>query len=200
MPASGSRSRADTSTAARQDVGRQGAGRHLDARALTSSVAVVVGTALDARGEHVVADHVHANVVAGDVLLQLGRTGDDIVEAIGVARGEPRHDAAHRAHGFVDDGAVAMPELAGGVGVGRDQGGRGCEADCLNDRGLVGLGAIAGHRRRPVEHVRLGVLGPRPQRGLDCRAACRAGVAGLDHVRQLARIVLAQIDGADVIE
>src|SRR5579872_3670289 len=87
----------------------------------TSGVAVVVGAGDDLAGKDLVTDHMHAVVGSENVLLKLRGAPANLLEALGVGRGEARYDAANAADGFVDHGAVLLPEYAGGIGIGGDE-------------------------------------------------------------------------------
>ena len=80
-------------------------------RARAPGVAIVIGIRFDGAGENFFADDVDAEILAGDILLELGGAPADISEARFMRFGKARDDRAHAADRFVDDFAMPRAEF-----------------------------------------------------------------------------------------
>jgi hypothetical protein len=193
--------RGKRSTAIR-DVLRQLIWADLDAETLPPGVAVVIRRRADLAGKHVISDHVHAVIRARDVLLELGGTPPHPLKPRLMPLLEPGDNAADSAQRFIDDGAVFCPELPDRVGIRRHQSGRHVEADGLNEKRLIRLGAVARHCRRAVHDVCRRQIGPRHQGVVDAHRVlpgCAELTRALDG-RKLSRAIRTHVGSGDLIQ
>src|ERR1700757_2399643 len=108
-------------------------------------ITIVVSVADDLGREHRAANDMNAVIPSRQVLLELRRAPDEVLEATSMLWLEPADDAAHPADRLVNDLAVAGGERGDLVWIGGDQRVRHREAVGCDDRRLVGLRAVCGH-------------------------------------------------------
>src|SRR4051794_1416957 len=76
---------------------------------------------------------------------------------------EPGDDTAYSADGFVDDLPMLLPKRGYCIYIGCDQGAWDPKTRRPDEAGLVRLGVVGGHGRRPVQNQRWADLNPRDQ-------------------------------------